>query len=174
MVFVPADAANVVPGVGLVAEVALLDSRVMLPSHHHGKHVEVVHIVAGRRLVALRTFDGAGRRMLEARDLPGCGQVARRTFLAEQVAVRATIAMAAETVEDSPVIRPADCLEDLVIHANRPNAAFMFDMACGASSDGGVKGRRLTGQRGCVGGVTRNARRGLHSLQWHMTGLTLV
>src|SRR6266545_1313326 len=154
MVLVPADAANIVPGIGLMAQVALLDPRMFLSRHYHGNHVEVVHVVAGRRLVALCTFDRVGRRMLETRDLPGGGQVARRTFLAEQVAVRTAIAVAAETIEDGPVVGAADRLQDLVVHAGRPDAAFVLDVARRAGSDGGMKGRRLARQRRGVGGVT--------------------
>ena len=99
VVLVPTDATDVVPGVGLVAEIALLDAGVVLAGHHHRDHVEMAHIVTGRRLMALRTFDGTGRRVLEARDLPGRRQMAGHAFAAEEIAMRTAIAVAGKAVE---------------------------------------------------------------------------
>ena len=57
VVLVPSHAADIVPRIGLMAEVALLDPGVLLVRDHHRDHVEVAHVVARRRLVALRAFD---------------------------------------------------------------------------------------------------------------------
>ena len=103
---VPADPADIVPGVGLVAEVTLLNAGVFLARYHHRDHVEVVHVMAGRRLMALRAFSRAWRGVLETCDIPGGDQMAGRTFPAEQVAVRAAVAVAGEAVEAVQALRP--------------------------------------------------------------------
>ena len=52
----PADAADVVPGVGLMAQEALLDPCVSLPCDGAIHHLEMHHVMAGRRLVALHAI----------------------------------------------------------------------------------------------------------------------
>ena len=56
MVFVKADALDVVPRDRLMAEEALVHFRIGLAGDFHGDHLEVHHVVAGRGLMAL----GAG------------------------------------------------------------------------------------------------------------------
>ena len=57
--FVPAGSLDVVPGVGLVAEMALLHARGHLTGDGFRDHFEVPHIVAWRRLMTLRAILGA-------------------------------------------------------------------------------------------------------------------
>ena len=59
VMLVPSDAADIVPSVCLVAEIALFDTGVFLARHHHRDHAEVAHVVAGWRLVALRALGRA-------------------------------------------------------------------------------------------------------------------
>lgn len=59
MMFVPADTLDVVPGVCLVTEVALLNPCAHLAGDRLRDHFEVPHIVARRRLVTLRAILGA-------------------------------------------------------------------------------------------------------------------
>ena len=56
MVLVPADPLDVVPGIGLMTKVALLHPRVLLTGDRHRDHLEMSHIVARRRLMALRAI----------------------------------------------------------------------------------------------------------------------
>src|SRR6266568_7516254 len=98
---VPSDAANIVPGVGLMAKVALLHARMFLPCHHHRNHVEVMHVMAWRSLMALRAFGRTCRRMQEPGNLPRLGAMAVRTFPSEQVTMRASVAVATEAIERS-------------------------------------------------------------------------
>ena len=58
VMLVPANAADVVPAIRLVAAVALLDAGMLLPGDLLGNHLEVHHVMTRRRLVAL----GAVRR----------------------------------------------------------------------------------------------------------------
>ena len=54
MMLVKADALDVVPRGGLMAEEALIDLGVRLAGHFHGDHLKVHHVVARRSLMALR------------------------------------------------------------------------------------------------------------------------
>lgn len=58
MMLVPADIFDVVERVGPVAEAALVHLRMFLASDLHGHHFEMLHIVTGRRLMALRALFG--------------------------------------------------------------------------------------------------------------------
>ena len=58
MMLVKADAFDVVPRGGLMAEKALVDLGIRLAGDFHGDHLKVHHVVARRGLVAL----GAGLR----------------------------------------------------------------------------------------------------------------
>ena len=58
MVLVVADSSDVVPDGGVMAEVALLHIRVFHARDLLRNHVKVLHVMAGRSLVALRTVEG--------------------------------------------------------------------------------------------------------------------
>ena len=70
MVFVPADAFDVVPRGGLVAEEALVHLRVLLSRHLHRDHLEVHHVMTRRSLMALGTRLRDGRRVAKFGDRP--------------------------------------------------------------------------------------------------------
>lgn len=177
---VPTYAPDIVPGVGLVAEVALIDSRVVLTGDHHRHHMEVMHVVARRRLVALCTVSGRRRRMLEACHTPTRGPVACRTLLPEQVAMRAAIAVAREAIETigrfrSPVeSRGADGDEGIVIHPGRPHPALVLNMACRTRLHRRVKRRRLPRQGHGVRGVAQHASGGFDPAERRMAGFTVL
>ena len=57
------------------------------------------HVMAGRRLMALRTVFGLGGRVQEISDLPSGRVVTRSAFPPEQLLVRVLIAVATGTVE---------------------------------------------------------------------------
>src|SRR6516162_5670054 len=59
VVLVPAHALDVVPSGRLVAQITLIDSGVVLPGYLHRHHLEMPHVVARRRLVALGTVPRA-------------------------------------------------------------------------------------------------------------------
>ena len=50
---------DIIPGIGLLTKVALLNARVHLAGDRLRHHLEMPHIVARRRLVTLRAFLGA-------------------------------------------------------------------------------------------------------------------
>jgi hypothetical protein len=99
MVLLPPDATDIVPDISLATEIALLDTRMVLACRHHRNHVEMMHVVAWRFLVALLAFGRTGRRMLEAGNPPVRGDVAGRTFLSEQVAMRTPFAVPTKAIE---------------------------------------------------------------------------
>lgn len=99
MVLVPSHAANVIPGVGLVAEEALLDAGTGLPGDCPIHHREMHHVVAGWRLVALHAILRTRRGMTEIDDRPGGGVVAVLAVAPEQRPVRIAIDVAAATIE---------------------------------------------------------------------------
>ena len=79
VMLVVANAADVVPGRGLMAAVALVhtshaaalsDLGIFLARNLLRHHLEVHHVVARRSLVALRAVSGAHRRMPELGDGP--------------------------------------------------------------------------------------------------------
>ena len=87
------DAPDVVPGCGLVAAKTLsYASRsaaaghplIFLARNFLRDHVEVHHVMARRRLVALCAVQVAGRGMLKSGNSPGGGRVALSTVLAEK------------------------------------------------------------------------------------------
>src|SRR4051812_4529807 len=83
VVLVPAHAPDVVPAIGRVAEVALLDLGVLLPGDNLRHHAEVLHVVARRSLVALRAVGRARRGVAVAGDGPRGHAVAGRAVLPE-------------------------------------------------------------------------------------------
>src|SRR3990167_51342 len=200
VVLVPTDASNGVPGIRLVAQIALLDAGMLLTSHYLRDHVKMPHVVTGRGLMTLHAIGRGGRWMLVAGDLPAARCVAFRALLAEQVPVRASIAMAGEAIERlllrgcgtaakhrhegreaarigrrcGGLRLSADRDQGVVVHANRPHSRLVLDMAIAAGLDRRVKCRRLPCQQGRVAGVTENARRRLDATIWRMTGLALI
>src|SRR5262245_44018228 len=72
VVLVPSDPLDVVPCVGLMAEIALLHARMRLSGYSCRDHFEMPHmIVAWRCLMALCAVLGLRRRMPVPGDLPG-------------------------------------------------------------------------------------------------------
>ncbi|KAH2841682.1 hypothetical protein KXW36_000895, partial [Aspergillus fumigatus] len=173
MVFEPTDILYVVERIGAVTKKALVYTRMVLPRDHLVHHHEVVHVVARRRLVALRTFLGGGRRMEKLRNSPCIECVTAHAFAPEQSAVRFSIAVTADAVEAGLLrfvgVRYAqeflhigdhlshDCARRRVcfmwkrpnaqkrgvIHPRRPHAARMLEMAAAALLARRVECRRL-------------------------------
>ena len=83
VVLVKAHSLDVVPRGRLVAEVALAYVGVRLARHLHGHHVEMSHVVAGRRLVTLSALRRTRRRMAKFRDAPLARRMAGGAVLAE-------------------------------------------------------------------------------------------
>lgn len=99
MMLVPANSANIVPGIGLMAEVALLNPGIVLARHRLRDHLEMMHVVAWRCLVALRTIRRTGRRVFEACHFPGFGEMANRAFATKEVAMRTAVAVTGKAIE---------------------------------------------------------------------------
>jgi len=83
VMFIPTGAFDVIPRGGLVALRTLVDSRVRLTSDASRNHLEVHHVVAGRRLVALGTVHRIGGRMLILGNGPAVGGMTLCAILAE-------------------------------------------------------------------------------------------
>ena len=83
MVFEPTDTFYVIERIGAVAKKALIYTCMLLPRDHLVHHHEVVHVMAWRRLMALRTFLGGGRRMKELRNSPRIKRVTAPAFVPE-------------------------------------------------------------------------------------------
>ena len=83
MVLHPTNVLDVIERVGPVAQEALIDRRMLLTRDRPVHHDEMAHIMAGRRLMALRAVLRRGRGMQEARDFPGGESVAIRAFTPE-------------------------------------------------------------------------------------------
>ena len=83
VVFIPAYPFDVVPGIGLMAQIALLDPGVRLAGDRLRYHFEMSHMMARWRLMAFRTVLGARRGVLVPGDLPGRRNVAVRAFAPE-------------------------------------------------------------------------------------------
>lgn len=67
-----------------MAEIALIDLGIFHARHTHRYHSEVLHIVAGRSLMALRAIERFRRGMAKPGHFPCHGDVALRTLLTEQ------------------------------------------------------------------------------------------
>ena len=89
----------VVERVGLVAPEALLDACMLFAADWLIHHVEVHHVVAWRRLVALRTLGRFRARMQIAADLPGGDLVACGAIDAEKALMLVPGRMAGLAVE---------------------------------------------------------------------------
>src|SRR5260370_33773987 len=99
MVLVKAHALDVVPRRRLVTQVALVDLGTRLARHLHRDHVEVPHVVAGRRLVTLGAVRRARRRVPKLRDRALRRRVALRAVLSEQLEVPVLVGVASGTVQ---------------------------------------------------------------------------
>ena len=95
MVLVPANAANSVPRVGLVAQKALFHSHLLLAGDGPVHHLEMHHVIAWRCLVALNAAPRAWRGVRKPAYCPGRGGVATLAVAAEQRPVRVAVGMAA-------------------------------------------------------------------------------
>lgn len=82
-----------------MASIALLDIRVRLTGHLLRDHLEVHHVMAGRRLMALRAIERAGGRVAEFRNRPHRRRVTRGAVVTEQPKVAVVIPMACGAVE---------------------------------------------------------------------------
>ena len=79
----PSDIFDVIKRVGSVTKMTLVDFTMLLTGDHAVHHYEVLHVVAGRSLMALGAVLRCHRRMNVARDLPRGSFVARRAVLSE-------------------------------------------------------------------------------------------
>ena len=100
MVFVKADAFDVVPRSCLMAEEALVHLGLLHASSRHRNHFEVHHVMARRSLVALGAVQGSGRGMAEFRDGPFRGRVTLRAVLAEQSEVPVLVPVAGGAIQN--------------------------------------------------------------------------
>lgn len=69
VVIEPTHALDVAPSARLMAEIALVHSRIGLPSYRRRHHRGVAHNMAGWRLMALRTLAGTRRWMVAFQDI---------------------------------------------------------------------------------------------------------
>ena len=108
MMLVVANAADVIPGRGLVAAITLVHLswpaasgylRIFLSGNLLRNHVEVHHVVARRSLVALSAVERAWRRMLEFSNSPTGCCVALCAVYAEQSQVPVFSGVASSAVE---------------------------------------------------------------------------
>ena len=108
MVLVVADALNVIPRIGLMTAIALVDlnvsaTRVAWAIRFAGNclvnHFKVHHVVARRRLMALRAIRRTRRRVNEAGDCPLRRAVTLRAVLPEQLEVRVFVRVATRAVQ---------------------------------------------------------------------------
>ena len=81
-----------------MAGVALVDSGVGFACDGLGDFFEVLHIVAGRGLVALCAVHGTGGRVDEFGDRPLFGAVALHAVIAEEFRVAIVVLMTGDTV----------------------------------------------------------------------------
>ena len=99
VVFVPADASNVVPDRGLVALITLVHLCVGLSRYTRRNHVEVHHGVARWSLMALHAVLRVWRRMAILRNRPFRDAMARSTIAAEEAPVAILHGMAGRAVQ---------------------------------------------------------------------------
>ena len=78
---------------------ALVDLRMLLTGNSFVHHLEVHHVVAWRRLMALRAVLGSGRWVQEACNSPAAGLMTVAALSAEQVPVRLAVAVTACAVQ---------------------------------------------------------------------------
>ena len=82
-----------------MAFVAFVDLSVGLFRYPFRDHLEVFHVVAGRRLVALRAVGRARRWMKETSDGPVGRSMTLRAILAEQLQVRIFVRVTARAIQ---------------------------------------------------------------------------
>ena len=158
MHFDHADTLDVVERVGLVATEALIDPRLLFTADHLVHHFEVHHVMARRRLVALRAFGRFGTGVQVPADFPVRHRVAACAIGAEEPQVLVAGGVTGLAIEGSVTpCRPfGDALENLVIHPDRTErVSLMLDMAATAFLDVDMEsGRRLLQdfRRSCVAG----------------------
>ncbi len=158
MHFDHADTLDIVERVGLVATEALINPRPFFTADHLVHHFEVHHVMARRRLVALRAFGGFGAGVQIPADFPARCGVAACTITAEEPQVLVAGGVTGLAIEGSVTpCRPfGDALENLVIHPDRTErVTLMLDMAATAFLDVDMEsGRRLLQdfRRSCVAG----------------------
>ena len=97
---VPAGPQDVIPGRRLVALKTLVDSCVRFARNTSRDHLEVPHIMAGWRLMALGAVQGRCRRVAEFRNRPAIGGVALRAILTIEFEVAVIVGMAGAAVEN--------------------------------------------------------------------------
>ena len=109
MVLVPANALDVIPRVGLMTAVALIDLHICtawiarsirFAGNRLINHFEMLHVVARRRLMTLRAVCRARRRVLELGDGPLRSRVALGAILPKELEMLVLIRMAACAVQD--------------------------------------------------------------------------
>lgn len=127
MMLVKADAFDVVPRRGLVAEEALIHVGPIHAGSLHGNHFEMHHIMTGRRLVALDAVHRTGGWVSEFGNRPLVRGVALSTVLTEELEMSVIVGVAGGTVEDRflrrnvgvrrhPELRPGQkCAVDIII-----------------------------------------------------------
>lgn len=99
MMFVPAHALDVVERVRSMAQEALVHLRVSLPGDALIHHLEMHHVVAGWRLMALRAVFGRRGGVQKPCESPTRGVVAAGAVAPKQFAVRIAIAMTTRAVQ---------------------------------------------------------------------------
>ena len=87
------NALDIVPRVRSMALEALVNRCMFLTGNGFVHHLKMHHVVTRWRLMALGAVLGGGRGMQEPRDPPTRRDMTVRTFLAEQVAVRFSVAV---------------------------------------------------------------------------------
>lgn len=111
---------------------ALVNARAFFPADHFVHHFKMHHIMAWRRLVALRAFGRFRAGMQETADFPAFRSVAACAFGSEKSLMDIPRRVAGLAVEFCNLSRSTlrNLLEDLVIHPDRTNsAALMLDVA---------------------------------------------
>src|SRR5712691_9617376 len=193
VVLVPTDSPDVVPCIGLVAEEALRDVRVLDPCDRHRDHVKVPHVMAGRGLVALGAVHGERRGVAELGDVPGTRGVTRGAVAPEEGAVWILVRVAGRTVDGHlfrlyPRVRDwqggeldlgihpdflcTDTSEHDMVHGDRTvRNAHMLDVATSTRTDGRVERGRLVGEERLVVGVADDALISRDTRVWCVAGL---
>lgn len=95
----PADALDVIPRIRPMAQEALVDLCVLLAGDTFVHHLEVHHVVAWRRLMALRAVLGSRRGVQEPCNSPTGGLMTVAAFPAEQIPMRLAVAVTACAIQ---------------------------------------------------------------------------
>ena len=106
MMLVPTNSLDIVPRVNLMALVAFVDSGFRLFRHSLRNHLEMFHVMAGRRLVALGATGRARRWMKKTAYGPLGRSVTLCAILAEQLKVGIFVRVAARAIQRH--LLPAD------------------------------------------------------------------